>query len=364
MSTAGFKVDIEEFDGVLRQALSRTYSGGRLFESEAAFKYELFHQLHGMKVGGHKLGARLPGSRTCMLHAEASPINGLAGQLKKADLLICDPTSENPFNYKTRAVVELKKSLTAADLDSEIKKFEGYKSQVPMLYIASANTPQVDREAARGIASKRQPRGTNIEVLDRYEFPVGRAKRSSRRAEDEGQGRLAVRVAECIKAALDLYGKSRRDPYHGFLWRNYEYEHGSSVGCTFPCEGDFVGQLYSLLRSRLKQCVITPEYKTPSASRSRVDLFVDGTSESVGIEVKMNYDNFKKGEEAKISGKFKAMSLDNPNHTNILVVIQGEAAYAGQNKERTLGNLRRGGARFGLMYYDERNDKAQGPVEI
>ena len=113
MSTAGFNVDIEELDGVMRQALARTYSGESFFESEAAFKYELFHQLHGLKVGGHKLGARLPGARTCMLHAEASPINGLAGQLRKTDLLICDPTWENPFNYRTEAVIELKKSLAA-----------------------------------------------------------------------------------------------------------------------------------------------------------------------------------------------------------------------------------------------------------
>ena len=185
------------------------------------------------------------------------------------------------------------------------------------------------------------PRGTTIEVLDRREFPAGRARRSSRKAEDEVQGRLVESVAECINAALDLYGKNRKDPYHGFLWRNYEYEHGTSIGCTFPCEGDLCGQLFNLLRSRLKHCAITPEYKTPSASRSSVDLFVDGTGESVGIEIKMNYDNFKgKGEsaeEAKISRKFEAMSLDHPNHTNLLVVIQGEAAYAGDNKEPDSG---------------------------
>ncbi len=365
MSTASFKFDIEEFDGVLRQALARTYSASGFFESEAAFKYELFHQLHRLKVGGHKLGAKLPGARTCMLHAEASAINGLVGQLKKTDLLVCDPTIENRFNYRTRAVIELKKSLNASELDSELKKFEGYKSQVPMLYIVSANMPRIDREIAMRIASKRQPRGTIIEILDRYEITVGRVRRNNRIS---AQDRLVESVIECVKAALDLYGKNRKDPYHGFLWRNYEYEHGTSIGCTFPCEGDFVAQLYNLLRSRLRQCTITPEYKFPSASRSSVDLFVEGTSKSVGIEVKMNYDNFKgKGENAetaKITRKFKAMSREHPNHTNILVVIQGEAAYARDNKERTLEQMRRGGAKFGLMYYDERRNRATGPVKV
>ena len=362
---AGFKVDIEEVDGVLRRGLARTYSVGGLFESEAAFKYELFHQLHGLKVGGHKLGARLPGARTCMLHAEASPINGLAGQLKKTDLLICDPTCENPFNYKTKAVIELKKSLAAADLNSEIKKFEGYKSQVPKLYIASANTPQIDREAARGIASKRQPRGTSIEVLDRYGFAAGRARRGNRRAGNEVQDHLAESVTECIKAALDLYGKNRKDPYHGFLWRNYEYE--TEKGWTFPCEGDFSAQLYHLLRSRLGQCV-TPEYKPPAASSGRVDLFVKRGDDSVGIEIKMNYDNFKgRGDDeetVKISRKFEAMSNDCFNHSNLLVVIQGQDAHKGTNKEATLARLRQSGVKFGLMYYDERKNKAVGPVEV
>ena len=82
----------------------------------------------------------------------------------------------------------------------------------------------------------------------------------------------------------------------------------------------------------------------------------------------MNYDNFKgKGENAetaKITRKFKAMSREHPNHTNILVVIQGEAAYARDNKERTLEAMRRGGAKFGLMYYDERRNRATGPVKV
>ena len=111
-----------------------------------------------------------------------------------------------------------------------------------------------------------------------------------------------------------------------------------------------------------------PSTKRPLHRPARVDLFIDGGGGSVGIEVKMNYDNFKgKGtdaETAKLSRKFKAMSRDHSNHVNVLVVIQGQRAYKGTNKFDTLARLRRERADFGLMYYDEYEARSVGPLPL
>lgn len=367
MSIRDFRVDMEEFDEILWQALELTYSATPSFASEADFKYELFHQLHGLEVGGYKLGEKLQGRPTCMLHAEANAVNGLRGKSKRADLIVCDPTDKREFNYKVRIAVELKKSLNSYELSHELDKFAGYSNTVPRLYIVSANHPRVEKEVAMRVISKHQPSRAIIEVLDRTVVIDSQGIPASvHKVAGKPESRFVERVTECIKEVLDLYGKNSRDPYHSFFWRNYEHE--IEKGWTFPCEGDFTAQLYHRLRSQLTQCAIRPEYRTPSAARSRVDLFVDGGDESVGIEVKINYDNFKgkakKAETVKLSRKFQAMSRDHNNHVNVLVVIQGQDAHKGDNKRNTLAGLAREDARFGLMYYDEREKKAVGPVEL
>ena len=361
-----FKIDIKEFDGVFKQALQRTYSENPYFASEAAFQYELFHQLHGLKVGGYKLGAKIPGHQTCMLHVEANALNGLRGKSRRADLVLCDPTDKDEFNYRVRVAIELKRSLSSIELDSELEKFRGYKNKIPKLYIVSANPPRIDRTTALGVVSRYRSSNTRIDVLDRTSILQDKDKYSGRKVKRRVADRLVERVTDCIKTTLELYGKNSRDPYHSFFWRNYEHETGK--GWTFPCEGDFTGQLYHRLRSKLPQCDVMAEYQPPSASPARVDLFIRGNSESVGVEVKINYDNFKgKGtnaETAKLSRKFKAMSRDHGNHTNILVVIQGQDAHKGTNKIDTLGELRQGRADFGLMYYDEYQKRAMGPMRL
>ena len=363
MSMAGFKFDIDEFDATLMQALRKTYSENQSFASEAAFKYELFHQLHGLKVGGSKLGTKPPSASTCMLHAEAKPINGLRGQRKFVDIVVCDPTIENRYNCRTEVAIELKLSLSARELDGELEKFASYNGKVPRLYGISGNHPRIGSRAAMEVASKFQKSGTIIGVLTRDDFPDIRAKTANFMSVDGNESRLAERVADCVRDTLKLYGENSKDAYHSFFWRNYEDE--EERGWTFPCEGDFTAQLYHLLRSRLKQCAVLPEYRSPSEPSRSVDLFVDGGDESVGIEIKMNYDNFKgRGEDeetAKISRKFKAMSKDHGKHLNILVVIQGEHAYAGHNKANAHAGLRTHGAKFSLMSYAERRKEACGP---
>ena len=45
-------VDLSQFDFLLRRALERTYAVSSRFDNESDFKFELFHQLHRMKLNG------------------------------------------------------------------------------------------------------------------------------------------------------------------------------------------------------------------------------------------------------------------------------------------------------------------------
>ena len=58
------------------------------------------------------------------------------------------------FNYRVKAVIELKKSLNSSELNSELEKFKGYSSRIPKLYVVSANPSRIDRETAMRVASK------------------------------------------------------------------------------------------------------------------------------------------------------------------------------------------------------------------
>ena len=288
-----FKIRIPEFEKVLKQALAQTYSFSSEFANESDFKHELFHQLHTRKVNGYKLGDKLPNYEACMLHAEVDPIvgaNWVSPRRKpKADILICNPAIEQKFNYKTEIVIELKTSLNSQDLNDEIDKFAGYRGTVRKLYIASANKPRISRENAKPIISEHKPPGASIVVFDRSSIPHIPAPQSRRRSSDKTA--LSGRVAKCIKDTLRLYGDDLSDKFHNFFWRNYISQSELMRPWTFPCEGDFVAQLYHRLRTRLKQsATIRTEYHPPSAPpRKRVDLFVEGAFETVGIEVKMNY---------------------------------------------------------------------------
>ena len=58
------------------------------------------------------------------------------------------------------------------------------------------------------------------------------------------------------------------------------------------------------------------------------------------------------------------MSNGNLNHSNFLVVIQGEHAYAKDNKRIALEKLHKAGSDFRLLYYAEHDNKAIGPVSV
>ena len=342
-------VDLDHFDTLIRKALAKTYAFRSEYDNESDFKLELFHNLYSSKMNGRSLGVRLPGSPTCALHAEAKAENGNPA---KADLLICNPGSPNSFNYSTEVIIELKETLTAKALRTELDKFARYSDRgIRHVYLIPANrTTLSELEKAsilkgyRGIARK-------VTILDRSLVKPSRVRRARN---SDGTRPLEEQVSECIRQALNLYGKNRKQ-YHGFFWCNYEHE--TSKGWTFPVEGDFNAQLYHRLRSAMPSVKIRTEYKPSTAMRSRSDFLIANPSESVGLEVKMNWDQFKlkpqkaKQEADSILEKFEAMHRDRSNHSNVLVVIQGEDGHKSNNKSEALKRLR--GKDFSLFYYDE-----------
>ena len=361
MPTKRYFVDLNEFDSLIWRALGSTYSVRDKFDNESDFKFELYHNLHQLKLNGHRLGSKLPGYSTCLLHAEAKAENG---NPSKADLLVCNPTRRNPFNYSVEVVIELKTTLNSRALSAELKKFTGYRDRnIRRLYLIPANRNTLSPTQKSRIFEEYPQASRKSVILDRSMI---RTRVFKNKTVAGPKRSLADQVSKCIEGTLNLYGKSRRQ-YHGFFWCNYEYE--QSNGWTFPVEGDFNAQLYHRLRSKLPQdTVIQTEYRPPSGTNSRVDLFITGPDESIGIEVKMNWDQLRlqpnkaKQEVDSILDKFRAMDAHQANHSNFLVVIQGEDGYrlSSNNKAKALQHLRGNG--FSLFYYDERRNLPVGPV--
>ena len=301
-----------------------------------------------------------PPLTTCPLHAEAKAENGNPA---KADILICNPLKPNSFNYATEVIVELKDRLTGSALRTELKKFATYSDLgIRRLYVIPANrTTLTDYEKANILADYRWAPGV-LAILDRSIV----TPRKTRTEKSAGIRRpLVVRVSECISRSLKLYGRNR-DQYQGFFWCNYEHETGK--GWTFPVEGDFNAQLYNFLRTKLPGAQIQTGHRPTSGARSRVDFFITETDESVGVEVKMNWDQMrfqpgrKKQETEGILQKFEALSLKHASHSNLLVVIQGEDGHKSNNKAEAMRQLQ--GRDFSLLYFDERRNSPVGPVAI
>ena len=353
-------VDLVKFDSLMRRALGRTYAVSSRFDNESDFKFELFHQLHRMKLNGRSLGVKWPGSPTCAMHAEAKAENG---NRSKADILICNPTRPNGFNYAAEVIIELKDTLNASALRTEMEKFASYSDRsIRRLYLIPANKTTLTDHQKSDILAEYRRSSRRLTILDRSSVKSRRA----RKARDSGDNRpLVTQVSECVRRTLNLYGKNRRQ-YHGFFWCNYEHE--TNRGWTFPVEGDFNAQLYHRLRTNLPAADIRTEYRPLSTVRSRVDFFIANSVESVGVEVKMNWDQFrfqprkKKQETDAILEKFDALKHDHGSHSNLLVVIQGEDGHKSNNKPEALRRLQ--GEDLSLYYYDERKGVPVGPLAV
>ena len=353
--TEEFDINLGEVDALIRHALAKTYATKNRFDNESDFKFELYHQMHRLSLNHRKLGSKLPGCPTCPLHAESKPENG---NPSKADLLICNPTIRNRFNYRAEVVVELKDNLNEASLRTELEKFSRYTDKsICRLYVIAANINKLTEVQQSQVLLAHQPDSNSLVVLDRSVVQADSVRPEG--LDYEGRSLLDA-VSECITATLKLYGNDRKQ-YHGFFWCNYEYEEGK--GWTFPVEGDFNAQLYHRLRSQMPRgTTIQTEFNPGQAGRTRADIFIKSPSESVGVEVKMNWDQFKpkfkngvenKTEALSILEKFNAMSAANANHSNILVVIQGEHAHKSTHKANALDSLLGGDTPFHLFYYDE-----------
>ena len=353
--TREFNINLAEVDAIIRHALAKTYGTKNRFDNESDFKFELYHQMHKLRLNHRKLGSKLPGCPTCPLHAESKPENG---NPSKADLLICNPQIRNRFNYKAEVVIELKDNLNEASLKTELEKLSRYAdNSIRRLYVIAANINKLTELQQSKILSANQPDSDRLTVLDRS---VVQGNSVLQKGSDYKGQPLLDAVSECITATLRLYGNDRKQ-HHGFFWCNYEHEEGK--GWTFPVEGDFNAQLYHRLRSQMpRRTTIQTEYKSAQAGRTRVDIFIKSPSESVGVEVKMNWDQFKpkfkngvgnKTEALSILEKFNAMSTANASHSNVLVVIQGEHAHKSTHKSKALDYLHSGDTPFHLFYYDE-----------
>lgn len=337
MSTKQHFVDLDEFDSLMRRALAQTYSVRDKFDNESDFKFELYHNLHRLRLNGHRLGSKLRGYSTCPMHVEAKAENDNSS---KADILVCNPTGQNIFNYPTEVIIELKTNLNIGAFRKEMKKFAGYSDRnIRRLYIIPANKNILRPIQKSNIMEEYPQAAGKLHILDRSMIRTKIVKNKGVAAPKRS---LADQVSKCIKATLNLYGKNRRQ-YHGFFWCNYEDERNN--GWTFPVEGDFNAQLYHRLRSKLPQStVIQTEYRPKFGTNGIVDLFITDPNESVGIEVKMNWDqmrtqpNKSKQEVDSILEKFRAMEAHQVNHSNLLVVIQGEDGYrlSSNNKAKVL----------------------------
>ena len=344
------RVDLDRIDALLNRALERTYAARDRFENESDFKFELYYNLHGLRLDGHMLGRKLPGYPTCLLHAEAKPVNG---NPRKADLLICNPSTPKPlFNYRTEVVIELKKTINARAFHKEVDKFISYRPcGVRRLYVIAANSNNLGDGEKAAILKEHGLVPSKVIVYDRATI---HEIKPSMRIQDTTTAGLKGVVSACIEKTLLLYGKGRHQ-YHGFFWCNYEHE--ENKGWTFPAEGDFNAQLYHLLRTRLpKEAKIQTEFKL---SQGRCDFFISCGGRSVGIEVKMNWDQFRhqpsraKQEVDAILDKFAAMRFRKSRHSNLLVVIQGHDGFKSDNRRKALRGLSGKAVGFELFCYDE-----------
>jgi hypothetical protein len=290
--------------------------------TEFEIKYELFHQLAKLDVAGTGLAAAVPGTSSCRLHAEGRI---LSERPQRADLLLCDPSRRQRFNYEVSEVLELKQRFSERDAKAEIEKFQAYGRSFGGLYLIAP-------EASATLDLPESLNGTPVHLLHRANVPTVRGDEfTDDRALSLDSAVAIVRAA--IDAALELYGRGRQQ-YHGFYWCNWPHDTG--LGFSYPSEGDFNAQLYHALRRRLPASVeIRCEVRPPNDPRRRIDLVISDCSRrwAIPIDVKMNWDQFKPSykngvlqpPEAKvIMQRFRDLGASYPAWQAMLIVIQGD----------------------------------------
>ena len=304
------------------------------YENETAFKYELFYRL-GRKVYKNQcLGKKSDNELTCHVHSEAKAQNQLKGN--KADIVICDPSELDNFNYNVKHVLELKLKLSESELKKEKNKIDIYSKEFKSYWIVG------------GLFIKNKIKNCNLQHKNALNLYIRTPecklnKLNSAIYEPIKLDQAYNIVTRCIKDVLNMYGAGKQQ-FNSFFWCNYEDE--ISRGHSFPSEGDFNAQLYSKLRDELPtSIVIYSEYKV---EERRIDLVIAdrNTKWAVPIEVKMNWEQFKRkydgnhniqqSEASLIISRFKLIEKKFIKTKPILIVIQGE--WRINNKNKTVGN--------------------------
>jgi hypothetical protein len=347
---------IGEMDNFIQNALLNTYkrAGGR-FRNESDFKMELFHNLAVLNYKGIGLAEKVLGHSTPLLHAEGKCENGNPA---KADLIICNPSVLQGFNYEVDYIIELKHRLSRTDISKELDKIRRYSNKYKKIYIISAEHTTTSvvqyQDEIKSI-------GQDIEII----LPDVQPNRDCEVIVDgdvDYKNVLKV-VQTCIEQCLHFYGNGRQQ-FHGFYWCNYEHELNKKQ--TYPCEGDFVCQLYHALRKALPVGVMVESEVLPVGTRNRIDIAISPGDKRwvIPIDVKMNWDQFKHKYDQKtgdlktaeadlILGRFDAISREFQRTIPITVVIQGDLAQDTDKKARSLNIFRGASLRHTLICYSE-----------
>ena len=253
----------EQLESALRSTWC--YLGPKV-RNESDFKMELFHQLAAIKVDGVPLCDQVPGTPSCRLHAETKIENG--SNSDKADLSNCDPNIRMEFNYHVKDAIELKKKFTKGDIKKEYDKLDAYIASDRHYYFLSA---QPSAFSDNDIKNRLEKTGKSCTVRQPTTADFGGSFKKNQQASSPTPHELDNAITASIVEVLELYGKHRAQ-FHGFFWCNYEQEQKKLQ--TYPCEGDFVCQLYHRLRLRLQNVIISSEVSPKKGSRLRTDLVI------------------------------------------------------------------------------------------
>lgn len=340
---------------LITEAVAQTYGfSGWAFDNEAEFKHELFHRLALHVVDAIPLAQLVPGTPTCRLHSEGKVENG---KPQKADLLICDPTRRQRFNYEVEYLLELKQTLSHRALTAELKKLETYTRPHLGRFLIAQRPVAFDVTALHSSASGLHViHPGNVPPLPSRDFSVSEAGCTFSAAIEIVRG--------TIEEVLWLYGNGRTQ-YHSFFWCNYEHELWRMH--SFPCEGDFNAHLYHRLRLRLPESAEIRSEVHPPGKVERVDLVVCDRLGAwcIPIDIKMNWDQFKpKYQERRektpeavvIMDRLAGVAARFPYSHPLVVVIQGDWRLPRDIRRTALPALRHCAYPLALvMFQEERN---------
>jgi len=355
-----FEINIKELMEDVSPNL-QIYANSNGFQNENNFKSELFHHICCKKYNNVSFGEQYPGSKTCIAHCEAKVENGT--NAIKADLIFCDPSAKmqgagSTFNYQVTAVFELKKTFSKIDIENEINKYHKYNKKNEQYFfidpyrdkkISAELLDYVEKENIKYITFTSKPKC----MVENYNYKV---------ALDS--------VYSAIGESLYLYGKNN-SKFQSFYWCNYEW--GTVPNLTYPSEGDFNAHLYHRLKTKMPYSHIETEFSV--GKNKRIDIVLLGPNKEwcIPIEVKMNWDQFKrnKNEAETILNRFDELQkLNFKKFTPILIVIQGDIyssiiyppVDSRNNKHNALSYFNKSNSKITILSYNESTNQVGSPT--